>query len=350
MSPTEIGIIGSGPWAKNYINALLKIPNLRIMGYARRKNLDCPEFQGIKRFADAVDLIEARPSGVIIATDPRYHLDLLDFAQDLRVPALVEKPISCSPAGQAHRAVSDWMKKHENSITPVKVGYIHLWSPAYRALHKYCQKEHITKITSAGGNAGPYRNWSSLYDYGSHDLAMVVDLVQNPNSLIIDYAARCPKMRGELFIAKLNAEENINRHTEVYIFCGNGFFKKSRSFSVSLDCYKTLVYDDLMPAGQKLTMMCGNDKNAISPDEILRGQIIKTENEEMLPLDLMVSGFVDVVKAHGEGRYPRSICLSDMHLAEKVTLLLDSIARACHVRQTIPSRREVIPVDVEVAL
>ena len=33
----EIGIIGSGPWAKNYLNALLKIPNVRIMGYARRK-------------------------------------------------------------------------------------------------------------------------------------------------------------------------------------------------------------------------------------------------------------------------------------------------------------------------
>jgi predicted dehydrogenase len=340
MKPIEIGIIGSGPWAKNYVNALLRIPNVKVMGYCRRKNLDCPEFQGIKRFADAVDLIEARPSGVIIATDPRYHLDLLDFAQDLRVPALVEKPISCSPVGQAHRAVSDWIKKHENSITPVKVGYVHLWSPAYKTLREYCQGEYITKITSAGGNTGPYRNWSALYDYGSHDLAMILDLVQNPSSLMIEYAACCQKIRGELYIAKLNAQENINQNVEIYVFCGNGFFKKSRSFSVSLRSHETLLYDDTMPIGQKLTMVNGDDK-------VLRGQIIKTETcGEKLPLDFMVAEFLDVIKASREGRYPQAICISDMHLAEKVTLLLDSIAKACHVGQTMLTRPKHTPIAV----
>jgi len=346
MSPIEIGIIGSGPWAKNYVNALLKIPNVRIMGYARRRNLDCPEFQGIKRFADALDLIEARPSGVIIATDPRYHLDLLDFAQDLRVPALVEKPVSCSPVGQAHKAVSDFMKKHENSITPVKVGYIHLWSPAYRTLHKYCQNEYITKITSAGGSTGPYRNWSALYDYGSHDLAMIVDLLRNPSSIIIEYAACCQKIRGELYIAKLNAQENINHNVEIYVFCGNGFYKKSRSFSVSLRSHETLVYDDVMPIGQKLTIPSENDKNAISPNEIIKTEIYN----EKLPLDLMVAGFLDVVKASREGIYPKAICISDMHLAERVTFLLDTIARACHVGQTVFSRPRQAPIAVNATI
>jgi predicted dehydrogenase len=333
----EIGIIGSGPWAKNYLNALLKIPNVRIMGYARRKNLDCPEFHGIKRFANGVDLIKARPSGVVIATDPRHHLDLLDFAQDLRIPALVEKPVSCSPVGQAHKAVSDFMRKHETSIIPVKVGYIHLWSPAYKALRKYCQNEHIVKIISAGGNAGPYRSWSTLYDYGSHDLAMIVDLVQSPNSLRIEYATSCQKIRGELYITKLNAQENTNHNVEIYVFCGNGFLGKSRSFFVSLDSHKTIVYDDLMPIGQKLAVICGNDKNTIS-----------TESEEMLPLDLMVNGFIDVVKAHEERKYPHSICLSDMHLAEKITLLLDAISRICYPNRNIPARSRTIPLQAPI--
>jgi predicted dehydrogenase len=327
MKPINIGIIGCGPWARKYINVLNGIPNINIRGYSRRLNKDADGFEGIKRFASPERLIETRPDGVIIAADPKYHIELIRLAQEYRVPAHVEKPVSCFPVGKASAAISEFLKDYRDSTTPVKVGYIHLWSPYYQIIQKICSNQKIKKIVSSGGNIGPYRNFSSLYDYGSHDISMIASLLAHPDRLMIEYAALCPKVKGEIYIAKLNVVEPVTfHHTEIYVHCGNGFFKKSRSFSVVLDSGKKITYDDVLV----------EKKLIIEPDAPI------TVGKSASPLELMVIGFIDAIVAYRKGKFSRSLCLEDMRTALTVTSILDSIARACETC-SITIKRKIQP-------
>lgn len=309
MTPLYLGIIGSGPWAQKYVETIRMIlcDRIKIMGYCRRLNEDAPGFEGILRWSTPEKLLEQRPDGVIIATDPRRHLDLASLAQEYRIPSLVEKPVSCTPLGNASKAISSFLEKHRDTNVPVKVGYIQLHTPGYEGLKNLCQERRIVKITSTGGNFGPFRTFSSLYDYGSHDVSLIANLIKDTHTFNIEYSIYSPKAIGEIFITKLEVVRPSGK-VEIHVYCGNGFARKSRSLSISLDDGERITYDDTIK-----TLFSENTGK-------------KYPISQKSPLEISISDFREKILLFKEGFLARSTALADLRFARRVTNVLDDVA------------------------
>lgn len=69
---------------------------------------------------------------------------------------MIEKPLALT---------YDEALKIKNYTTPIFVNNLHLFSPAFEKLLEMIKDEKIIAINSIAGNYGPFRNYSSLFDY-----------------------------------------------------------------------------------------------------------------------------------------------------------------------------------------
>lgn len=157
-------LIGNGNWGKNYVKTINNFyPNIKLI-IANKDNY--------------INLINNKPDGVIIATPPDSHISIAQQALSLDIPVLIEKPIALS---------IEEVKKIEKYTAPILINYIHLFSQSYQNLKNIVQNSSISEISSLGFNHGPIRNYSSLWDYGCHDIAMILDLVKEyPQNIKIE--------------------------------------------------------------------------------------------------------------------------------------------------------------------
>ena len=135
-------MIGTGRWGKNILNTLGTLPE--------------------------------------VATPPATHAEIALSFIERRVPVFIEKPLAASLEDAQKIA-----KAAQQSGSLVFVGHIHLYNPAYQATKE--QSKHIGPVRlllGEGYNLGPYReDYSALWDYGSHDLSMMLDLLGTPESV-----------------------------------------------------------------------------------------------------------------------------------------------------------------------
>lgn len=130
--------------------------------------------------------------GAIVATPPESHLEIALRVREFQIPLMLEKPAVLNLSDLNYLIDKKW-----NS--PVLVNYIHLFSTKFQKLKNKYPPESIHHISSRGTNAGPIRSYSSLWDYGAHDLAMILDLLQEePKNIFCDKSP--PKfLQGELY-------------------------------------------------------------------------------------------------------------------------------------------------------
>lgn len=144
----NLGIVGVGKWGKNYLKLADKFNvNFKIGDRSNENNW--------KNLKDI--------TGVIIATPPDSHVEIAKHFLEQDIPVMIEKPLCLS--AQEAESLSDYK-------TPILVNHLHLFSPAFEEITKQCKLGRITQIKSVGTGDGPHRDYSSLYDYGSHDLSM----------------------------------------------------------------------------------------------------------------------------------------------------------------------------------
>lgn len=208
----NILLIGVGKWGKKYISTLKNFHDVHLTT-ATRENWQ--------------QLIDAKPDGVIISTPPDSHIEIALYALDKNIPVMIEKPLSLS---------LNEAKQLEKFKIPILVNHIHLFADAYQNLKNIIKDCQITHIESFGYGDGPIRNYSSLWDYGSHDIAMILDITNSiPNHIdIFEYKNDLKS----LFTIQMDYKLF---HTESTV--GNGSENKSRTLSVDFDGL-TLTYDD----------------------------------------------------------------------------------------------------------
>ena len=126
------------------------------------------------------------------------------------------------------------------------VDHIHLYQPAYQVLKQKTQPaSSIRAIKGMAGNWGPFREDAPvLWDWGAHDIAMAIDLMDEPPTGI---RARRKKIKtavtgivGESI--HLNLDWPGNRIAE--IFLSNILKEKQRKFTVTTE-QNIFIYDDL---------------------------------------------------------------------------------------------------------
>lgn len=201
-------LIGSGTWGSNFIKTCNELNISLTVG--NRDNWQ--------------ELIESKEyQGVIIATPPNSHVDIAEYAFQHNLPCIIEKPLSLN--------LQDCERLYQYNI-PVIIDYIHLFSDNYQLIKQKIDPNKINKIISTGGNLGPFRNYSTLWDYAPHDLAMILDLSQKyPNFIQInkEYTTTSP---GQIYLIWL-----IFNNFESFSSVGNGFSKKNRELIISCNKY-----------------------------------------------------------------------------------------------------------------
>src|SRR5690606_25051016 len=139
-----------------------------------------------------IELTRRHVDAVVIATHPAAHVPLTLEALDAGLPVMLEKPAALDMIGaeRIRRAAVD-------ADVPILVAHQHLFAGAFEALrHRFVGMPALNIAAEAGG-PGPVRDYSALWDYGPHDVAMVLALCHGRPSSI--GCGRVPHGTGDMF-------------------------------------------------------------------------------------------------------------------------------------------------------
>jgi predicted dehydrogenase len=175
----NLGLIGAGRWGRNYIRTLEALPGVRLAAVASRnpetKARVGPDVQVSPKWETILNL---GLDGLILAVPPTIQPAIALRAIEAGVPLLLEKPMALDPA-LAQKIANQAQARN----VYVAVNHIYLHHPAFIQL-KRCLAETgdpITAIRTHSGNHGPFRTeWNALWDWGPHDVAMALDLIDGP--------------------------------------------------------------------------------------------------------------------------------------------------------------------------
>jgi predicted dehydrogenase len=218
----KIGLIGTGVQGQRYMETISKIERAKVLTPCNTRG----NYAGMKCFKDWKDLVDLKPDGVIVAADPAITCEVIKYCNFLNIPVLAEKPVGLY--------LSD-VQKLEKCRIPIVVNYTHLFSPLYQQM-KAAIKTPITKIVSFGYGPGPFRSFSSLYDYMPHDLSMCLDLIPGKYEIVNQKAMH--SNGGVLFVVQLKCG-----NVEIQIKSGNGATEKQRKLAVFCGEDDKFIYD-----------------------------------------------------------------------------------------------------------
>lgn len=245
----RLGLAGAGRWGRNYIRTIAELPELRLArvasGNAETADLVPPGCAIVDHWQKLLE--PAAIDGLIISTPPASHAEIAQAAIGTGIPVLVEKPLALAAADA--RAVRDLALQKR---VPVLVEHTHLFSPAFRALKNLVGRHGgAREIRSEAGNHGPYRrDVSVLWDWGPHDVAMCLDLMQQaPVSAACNVMESSPRDGGmaETVTVVLSFPSGVAAEIRL-----SNAKDRTRRFLVRCADGATVGYDDA--AGQKLSL------------------------------------------------------------------------------------------------
>ncbi len=309
-SEIKLGLIGAGPWGKNYIHTIDQIHGIKLVRVASRNpktrkllGPDCTIEADWHRVSEATEI-----SGVIIATPPHCHAEMVESALNNGLAILVEKPITSTK------------KDAENLLNSAKkvgglvmVDHIHLFHPGFRSLKQFAKElGSINSISSYGGGSGPFRkDIRALWDWGTHDIAMCIDLIgASPKVIRARYLEQSQKNgeEGEL----IEAELSFPNGTEATLTVGNLMKEKTRVFQAKFDVC-SLIYEPNKPNPLiKLNRPIGGKSDSASTE------VIRVNKE--LPLNCIVREFAESISSNKKD-------ISSLALSLEVITVLDDIAK-----------------------
>jgi predicted dehydrogenase len=211
----RLGLIGAGPWGQNYIKTIEGLPEVELTGVARRTGQNWREM-----------LTSSKIDGVIVATPPSTHAEMVEGAIRAGIPCMVEKPLTTDleEALRLQNMVGDAL---------VLVDHTQLFNPGYLALkHDALRFGQVRSIVSEAGNWGPFRpDYNALWDYAPHDLSMCLDLLGTLPTKV--------KLQDE-YVLTLEFPSDVRATIKV----SNRLREKVRRLSIECASGK-LVFDDL---------------------------------------------------------------------------------------------------------
>lgn len=159
-----LALVGKGRWGKNYINTINNLST-------------CELPDKFIKTSNYKDLFASRNiNGVIIASPSSTHFKIAKEFLEKSFNVLLEKPMATSYDDALE--LSRIAKKYKNIFM---VGHIYLYNPAFLKVKKLIKSiGRIKHISTEGMNNGPVRSdVSALWDWGPHDISMLIDLLGN---------------------------------------------------------------------------------------------------------------------------------------------------------------------------
>ncbi|MBI2753712.1 MAG: Gfo/Idh/MocA family oxidoreductase [Betaproteobacteria bacterium] len=241
--PLRLGLVGAGPWGRNYIRTIAGLAELKLARVASRNPRtpalvprDCVVSADWREVVRAADL-----DGVIVAAPPSAHAEITLAAIEAGRPVLVEKPLALGVAS-AERIVA------AAAARPllVMVDHVHLFHPAFQALKRAVAAHGpVRAIHARAGDRGPYRpDVPMLWDWGPHDVAMCIDLLgAQPEAVDAERLERRPAAGGMAEYLRMSLRFTGGAAAEIRL---STLHERHRSFDVQLDS-QILQYDGSPP-------------------------------------------------------------------------------------------------------
>ena len=291
-APLRVGLIGAGRWAPALVRTLASLPDWRLDRIARAREMPlefAPQIECVtdwRRIAHAPDLDAA-----IIASPPHLHAEMARACVENGLAVFVEKPLTLS----APEAESLLARTRQQPV-PFFVDHVNLFNPAFRTLCAVVAEHPLLAVESESGSPldKPVHDYGALWDWGSHDVAMMLTLAQG-RTLRDARAVRAEGRAGE--------RETIDLHlafadglTGLHRVSTRSPERRRRLKVVLPDC--ALLFDDM--AEDKLVRIRLGEREVIpySPEPPLRvalrefGEAIRAGNRDLAQLELGV----DVVR------------------------------------------------------
>jgi len=234
---TRLGLIGVGPWGRNYVRTIQAIDQTKLTAVVSG-NPATPELAGptCSIYTTWQDLLESEAvDGIIVATPPSTHATIAEAAVYRRCPILVEKPVALN-LEDADRLV----KLAAANAAIVHVDHTDLRNPALNALrHFIAGPADIRRLRGAWSNQGPLRpDIRGLWDYGAHAIAVCLDLMgARPDNVGATWSAN--SSAGELADVRLGWGE-VTAALEI----GNASATRNRWLEIDTESHR-LRYDDI---------------------------------------------------------------------------------------------------------
>lgn len=234
-----LSLIGYGRWGRNYVTAARDAGNAVIQTVVLPPGSatvvpDIPVSHDVEEAAHNAD-------AVVIAAHPKHAASLIERIAPLGKPIMLEKPagLSLDDALRIHRAAQD--------DVPFLVAHQHLFGRAYEQLRDMVLERGGCSVDSVGVGPGPVRDYSPLWDYGPHDVAMLLGMDPREPRIISANAEQTE--RGELWMATLSMSRGVAN-----IHVGNGAEKKERRLTARHGEWSCVVDgNDLVTANGRTT-------------------------------------------------------------------------------------------------
>lgn len=176
--------VGAGAWGKNYLKTYSEFPIT--VEVASRDTWR--------------SLIKSRPDGVVICTPPQSHVEIARLALEHDIPIMVEKPLALS---------LEEAKSLSAYTAPILVDHLYLFSDEYQKFKQSVVAQEVQSIETTGLGTKSHEGYSVLWDYGPHDIAIVLDLMGRLPERI--FAKENPTAAGPAFDVELSFE-NASAH------------------------------------------------------------------------------------------------------------------------------------------
>lgn len=307
----RLGLIGLGSWGQRYVDRVGRRSDCSIRAVVRSARVSASTVAGAETIADWQGLVQLAAAGgldgIIAATQPDHQADVALACAHEGVPLLVEKPL-----GLTSRAALAVLQAFETSASkpPILVDYIHLWAPAFVALREHVREASaesaIATIASRGWSHGPFRSFSPVFDYGAHDLAMILTLIglDAPINSTSHHRLAVEAAGGELHEFHFSLGP-----VSVRMQVGNGASTKARLLAVRLLDGREWVYDDQRAHPGKLEY---------------DGRPIPVET--IGPLDRVIEDFVRRLHAWRRTRLADAATGADLALSVRINGILEQLS------------------------
>lgn len=221
-SSVRLGLVGAGAWGRNYLKTA-RADGLHVSCVCRSSAAPVDGFPDVPVTDDIGQLLRSCDA-VVVATPPSSHESVVMRAIDAGKPILLEKPAALSAA-----AVDRIMSAADSHGVPLLVGHIHLFHPRFSALRDHVRgRSGPAKVLSTAGNLGPFRDYPSLWDWGSHDVSMCLSLFDSAPDGV-------KAVRHDDGVGVVDVLTLVFADSWAVLRFGNGMDSKVRSFFVLRD-------------------------------------------------------------------------------------------------------------------
>ncbi|HIF50019.1 MAG TPA: Gfo/Idh/MocA family oxidoreductase [Thiotrichaceae bacterium] len=235
----KIGLIGAGKWGKNIILTLDTIPGVQLTHIATRiqKSVEnipssCVVSTNWRDVVTNYDL-----DGIIIASPAGLHAEMSAYALKQNKAVFVEKPMTLTVVEA--QQLYDLVEEYSGIL---HVDYTDIANPAWQSLKDNLSLVgDINSIEAKFGGMGPVRaDVTPLWDWGTHPIALIISLLEEPIHVSANYRYKNHTEIG--YIEDINIVldyKMINAKVSV----SNNYSESIRKLSIEGN-KGSLIYDD----------------------------------------------------------------------------------------------------------